>query len=185
MLLMNEEKTLNWLCSNSKLTRDTLPSIDVRYLKQNNLLHPGLSGKLLWRTSNTEIHSIGITVYKFGLDLQTRKLEHIRLSETICNYGGVRRWLICPACHRRVVAVYGFGDFKCRHCLHLTYASCNESKTTRILMKNREILERLDKINYGLNTKFTKPKGMHAITFLKLKSTLIENYRLVIEYIYK
>jgi len=54
--------------------------------------------------------------------------QEIFLDWTACNYGGLRPWFICMACRRRVAKIYfGGKNFVCRHCLNLTYRSCQES----------------------------------------------------------
>jgi len=46
------------------------------------------------------------------------------LVTTPCNYGGVRWWLECPKCHKRVAKLYEDNDdFACRICLDLEYSS--------------------------------------------------------------
>lgn len=54
--------------------------------------------------------------------------QEIYLDWTPCNYGGWRPWFICMTCRRRVAKIYfGGKNFACRHCLDLTYRSCQES----------------------------------------------------------
>ena len=54
--------------------------------------------------------------------------QEIYFDWTPCNYGGHRPWLICMHCGRRVAVLYfGGKNFACRHCLDLTYRSCQES----------------------------------------------------------
>jgi hypothetical protein len=54
--------------------------------------------------------------------------QKIFLDWTSCNYGGYRPWLICMDCGRKVAKIYFGGKiFACRHCLDLTYRSCQES----------------------------------------------------------
>jgi hypothetical protein len=54
--------------------------------------------------------------------------QEIYLDWTPCNYGGHQPWFICMACGRRVAKIYFGGKiFACRHCLDLTYRSCQES----------------------------------------------------------
>ncbi len=62
--------------------------------------------------------------------------ESIRLQTTRPNFGGVRWWFSCPRtvngeeCGRRVGKLYRPPEsqhFACRHCLDLTYVSCQKS----------------------------------------------------------
>lgn len=63
-------------------------------------------------TSNTEALAI-------KLNDQT-----IFVTETRCNYGGTRRWFICPLCKKRIGTLYRKPlsvNFFCRNCNNLTY----------------------------------------------------------------
>ena len=68
--------------------------------------------------------------------LEHRVEELVRLQTTRPNFGGVRWWFSCPRvvdgeeCDRRVGKLYrppGRRTFACRHCLDLTYESCQKS----------------------------------------------------------
>lgn len=55
-------------------------------------------------------------------------VTRVYLQSSPCNYGGVRWWMICPQCARRVTAVHlppyrGYTRFLCRHCHDLSYTS--------------------------------------------------------------
>jgi len=52
----------------------------------------------------------------------------VSLVTTLCYFGGVRYWFICPICSKRVGGLYlapGECYFKCRQCNNLTYHSRN------------------------------------------------------------
>ncbi len=62
--------------------------------------------------------------------------QKIEIFSTVCNYGGVRYWFLCPAvkdgvyCGNRVTKLFlppGGVVFGCRDCYDLTYQSCQES----------------------------------------------------------
>ncbi len=68
--------------------------------------------------------------------VEDRVEEVVRLQTTRPTFGGVRWWFSCPRvldgeeCARRVGKLYrppGSGTFACRHCLELTYESCQRS----------------------------------------------------------
>lgn len=63
--------------------------------------------------------------YSFTVGREKHKRSPlIEISDTACNYGGRRYWFNCPCCTRRVVHLYMVnGEFACRHCHNLTYAS--------------------------------------------------------------
>jgi hypothetical protein len=60
--------------------------------------------------------------------------DRVRLTTTLCNYGGQRYWFLCPICCRRVGSLYvapGDVHFGCRLCNNLTYRSRNRSPMER------------------------------------------------------
>jgi hypothetical protein len=83
--------------------------------------------------------------------------QDISLTTTLCYYGGVRHWFLCPAsvdgvlCENRVGVLYlppAGKVFACRHCYGLTYESCQQShKYDRVM----EHLEGLDEDNLTIN----------------------------------
>lgn len=57
-------------------------------------------------------------------------INHIRLTNTACHYGGRRWWFICPSCKRRCASLYMPRDsqiYRCRLCCNLTYTSAQEA----------------------------------------------------------
>ncbi len=65
-----------------------------------------------------------------------RYLYNVLMVTTVCNFGGVRYWFLCPLnnCGRRVAKLYkppGGKYFGCRHCHDLSYESRNESRLGR------------------------------------------------------
>lgn len=93
----------------------------------------GTSGSITWSRGA----SVGFRVERANHNLMLylgysfngqSKVQKIRLSETECNYGGVRYWFHCPYCYRRVAKLYApAGNFACRHCHELTYTSAQEA----------------------------------------------------------
>jgi hypothetical protein len=78
----------------------------------------------------------GRSEISYGLDLDARVLllryavnaepvrEAVMLATTSPHYGGLRWWMYCPLCGRRVAVIYGRqGRFRCRVCWGLTYRS--------------------------------------------------------------
>jgi hypothetical protein len=85
--------------------------------------------------------------------------ERIRISQTPCNFGGIRYWYHCPLirrsdiCDRRVGLLYlppSQKYFGCRHCHNLTYRSQKEhNKALDFYRKHPEkLLERTDSKAY-------------------------------------
>lgn len=93
----------------------------------------GTSGSITWSSGASVGYRVERVNYTLMLYLgysvngQSRA-QTIRLSETECNYGGVRYWFHCPRCFRRVAKLYApAGDFACRACHDLTYSSAQEA----------------------------------------------------------
>ena len=98
--------------------------------------------------------------------------QFVPLEWTPCNYGGHRPWFLCPSilCRRRVaILVAGGKRFLCRHCYRLPYASTLETRADRLLRKANKIRRRLGG-EAGMAYDFPdKPKGMHRITYERLR----------------
>ena len=86
--------------------------------------------------------------------LRTVVDETVRLTTTLCNFGGQRRWFCCPKvtngkpCGKRVGVLYlppGVQDFGCRRCYGLTYLSVQQHDK-RLDMLLRLPVEELRKV---------------------------------------
>ena len=93
---------------------------------------------------------------------------------TRCNYGGERRWLLCPRCFKRVAKLYRPPDevlFACRQCHQLTYRStqCHDAKLDRLLKAPAEILQQM----------IASPN--YSVALLGIKATFIR-FRLIDKY---
>lgn len=161
----------------TKFTTETSREIDIRYLKRMGRLFPGSWGALHWSSrgkpdgkvqffiSNGSLF-IAYQIRVLGREWETVQQE-IFFDRTIPYFGGVRLWFLCPACDRRVVALYGSGRlFLCRHCNKLTYASQQERIADRMMRKARRLRNRL---RAGASTGLIpRPKGMHRATYYRL-----------------
>ena len=61
---------------------------------------------------------------------ENQDTEQVNLVTTSPYFGGVRFWLVCPSCRRRVTKLFctwNRRSFLCRICQGLTYRSCRES----------------------------------------------------------
>jgi hypothetical protein len=84
------------------------------------------------------------------------------------HFGGTRKWLVCPKCHRRCAVLHGGTRFRCRKCCNLAYASQTEDVASRLLRKARKIRVRLGE-DGGFDDPWPeKPKGMHWKTYHRL-----------------
>jgi hypothetical protein len=109
-------------------------------------LCPGAAGTLTWTWSFGGESSISYFVTGNAepevvtLRYRLRDAEDvcipIRLESTPTQFGGQRRWLVCPLvvagvpCHRRAAKLYLPSSgryFGCRKCHDLTYRSCQEA----------------------------------------------------------
>jgi hypothetical protein len=169
----------NW-SRNGKGTTEAAKRIDIRYLKKRGYLTPGTYGSLSWAYGGEPSGSIRFVTGIGWIQLIYRCREYdgdweevnyyVDFDETICHYGGTRKWFLCPGqwCGRRVGVLYGEGKyFLCRHCYDLAYSSQNEDKAQRASRKSRKIIERLGGDPYDEDYP-DKPKGMRWKTYDRL-----------------
>ncbi len=149
----------------------------------------GIETTLSWFIGDRQIASIGMNVTPSRLTLHYLQsgnpiTQPIELTSTACNYGGVRRWIVCPTCNRRVLCLYNVGNgFACRLCQGLTYTSCQTShkyETVATLPLIREFNKalRLDKLYRKLeNTRYQSKrwnKVLDAIRKLDVESLALQ-----------
>ena len=162
-------------------TKDTLDAssrLDIRYLKKQGMLRGG-NFSLSWNRNGTPAGNVNIRVvadasmtviYKWRRNSSEEwqpKEQAVSLAHTACAYGGSRPWFVCPYCYRRVAVVVVDGaHVACRHCLKLTYASCNEDMIGRTWRKRDKYKAKLGGDDKGL---YLKPKGMHQRTWERLR----------------
>lgn len=153
--------------------------IDIRYLKKNRMLEPGIY-TLGWSYGDEETADRATLIvgrqkmavacsWTDGETGDPQKMKRvIELSESPCRYGGSRKWLICPRCgYKMAVLVLTPPHVGCRHCLHLSYASQSENASYRALRRRNKIARRLERDEY-FGEMLTRPKGMHWLTFYRL-----------------
>ncbi len=170
-----------------RTTKEELKRIDVRYMRKAGLLMPNHTGTLSWTSNGNPSGKIGYTMRK-NVMILSYTFQHqnedwkpveqtVPISRTSCNYGGERPWFHCPICQTRVAILYLVSDlFRCRHCHNIPYSSQQEGHLDRLCRKARKIRKRLyeNEIDrYGFfalsDPLFYKPKGLHWITFERLK----------------
>lgn len=156
------------------------PALDIRFLNQKNQVQNFSTGTLTWKMGGNQICSIGYTVYPDKLTLHFKYRlngtdwhsanKDIFFETTKCNLGGSRKWFRCNKCGRRVAVLYFFsGEFLCRHCHRLDYASQRENKVARLMRKARKIRSKLGASDNLFEPIWDKPKHMHHNTFDRLK----------------
>ena len=168
----------NWFRASSGTTEGSR-RVDIRYLKKMKFLTPGTSRLLRWSCAGEESGSIQFRTESDRIILTYRFREYgeewedieypVYFDSTACNYGGTRKWFLCPAqgCGRRVAVLYGGKYFLCRHCHDLAYQSQSENRALRASRRSRKIIERLGGDGYG-DFYPNKPKGMHWKTYHRL-----------------
>jgi len=137
-----------------KDTVEDCRSVSIAFLNKHGYLSPQCcqSGGISWKNCyDEETASMGIAVSmiegeryaRFQYTITDRhsgeKTDYdykVSLTTTLCNFGGVRYWFICPLslngvyCGRRVGKLYlgpGGRYYGCRHCYDLSYESRNRS----------------------------------------------------------
>ena len=177
----------------SKSTTGRYLGIDIRWMKKQGFLHPGVIGQLSWTRRGKTIGSncFGVTsdylilCYQYSQNDGGEKFikQIVYFDWTACTYGGRRQWFLCPKCGRRVAIVYGGEQFFCRGCHNLTYASQQESRADRLMRRSRKIRLRLGGGVNLLEPLPCKPKNMHWETYRRLydKATYAHYFALQIE----
>ncbi len=116
---------------------------------------------------NAELHNDGLHV------TYRKRKEHsytIPVEKQTCNFGGFRSFFQCPLCKCRMRMLYltDKSIFLCRQCLNLSYESQLLRPTLRYTHMDKKITKIIE--NQGGDTSWTKPKGMHAKTYDRLKN---------------
>jgi endogenous inhibitor of DNA gyrase (YacG/DUF329 family) len=150
--------------------------IDVRRLQRDDLLKEGMVYGWLWRDKNAEeLASINVQIvngavrfsYRTGSDYDVKVL--VGLTETACNYGGLRKWFICPYCSQRCALLYLGRQVACRKCLKLKYPSQSDDQMDASWRRQYKLEEKL-----GGRGRWRKPKGMHQSTFDSIRMKILE-----------
>jgi len=155
-------------------------SVDLAWLRRKGYLRPGYSGSVTWSRFGQKTGFIDYRVETDGLRLIYRTRPHggdwqgvnelIAFSATRANFGGFRKWFLCPSCSRRCRILYGGARFRCRRCYRLKYESQYEPAFGRAASRVHKLRERLG-ASGSLDDPFPpKPKGMHWKTYRRLEA---------------
>ena len=162
-------------------TSDRRP-LDIRRLHRAGLLAPGRVFGWHWTVCGREVFSIQARSEAERLILnyctrsrggELRLMEYpVYLEWTNCTLGGRRPWFLCPTkgCGRRVAVLFGASIFACRHCHKLAYQCQREPGYDRAARRADSIRRRLGWEPGILNGNGGKLKGMHWLTFERLKA---------------
>jgi hypothetical protein len=127
-----------WGTTITRATTEGLPRLDVRALARAGALRPGVSATVAWdrrgaittevRGGRSEELVLRYTI-KRGMAHSVACEERIPLVTTPCTFGGKRVWFACPGCGGRCAVLYGHhGQFRCRGCHRLAYASTRRER---------------------------------------------------------
>jgi len=165
--------------------RDTTSSyrqIDVRRWHRSGLLESGHFFSSQWSHGGAVVASISARTETGCVMLSYNHCKNggvwqseeypVWLEWTRCNYGGRRPWFLCPArgCGRRVAILYGGSIFACRQCYGLAYDSQREPPHDRALRRAQAIQVKLGGLPGMANAFPPKPKGMHWLTYQRLRA---------------
>ncbi len=164
--------------SGKEQTDDAMP-LDIRKIIRKGLLVPGNSFGWQWLVNDRQVAGISIRVdNNLGMVLSwcmksTGEVfeQQVQTQTSPCHLGGQRHWFTCPRCSKRVAVLYAPGRyFACRHCYGLGYATQKEGVGDRASTKADKIRKRLGWEAGTLNGDGVKPKGMHWMTYHRLKN---------------
>ena len=147
---------------------------DLRQLTKKGRVAAGQSYGWYWFRDEERIASIGVRTIPdaFLLDYTWTPSGsrpqvitcRVELTQTPCTLGGCRRWFVCPDCRRLCLVLFGIsrrGNFACRACQRLAYASEAESPVDRCWRAQRKLEARLTENGH-------RPKGMRRKTFERI-----------------
>jgi hypothetical protein len=157
-------------------------SFDVRAWKRQGKLFPWNRFGVEWKAGRTPPAMLGVLVRENDIVLLFKRLDgvydRLPLSEEAVAVehvphpvGGVRTWIVCPKCGKKVFKLYAQElRFECAECVNLPHP------VDRLSTKDRKSL-RLGKLNKMLGVpcwvplaELRRPQGMHEVTFQKLKA---------------
>jgi len=140
------------------------------------------SGRQFGRRTTNQVTSINIksisgydleyASYQIRYKYQDKPVEHnVQITNTPCNYGGVRYWFKCPHCRGRVGVLYLSGvQCACRKCFKLAYKSERETWHDQQFRKADNLRALLGWQPGIAHADGYKRKGMHWKTFYRLKA---------------
>ena len=174
----------NWCRWNTRITTASQHRVDIRWLRKQNLLQPGTSGPISWSCNGEETGRINFKIegnnmilsYRYGSQgCEGESVEQVvHMTQTPCNYGGYRKWFLCPRCSKRVEILYGVEKhFLCRHCYSLTYDSSNASPLQRIYDKAIKLQKKLGGSGILVDPVPDRPKGQHRSTYNRIVDEIL------------
>lgn len=169
----------SWYRYDKKTTLEEVKRVDVRHLKKIGVIGKSRAGKLSWSVNGRPSGAISYEAtpeyidlsfnYRRGPSEDWQPVEQrVYYARTECNYGGIRYWLLCPHCKKRVGILCAADKlFLCRHCYQIPYESQQQGRFDRVITQKHKLGHFIfDDYQGGRGWK--KKKGMHWKTFEKL-----------------
>lgn len=159
-----------WGSERTRLDTSGLLKLDIRILRRQGALRPGVYSTQTWSRRGDPVGTINVqtdrdgqsvtliyTISGHGIEPETIR-ETVHLDTTPCNFGGERSWFLCPRCmSRRDVLFSVKGRFRCRACHDLAYTSTREDELGQI---DRRIWKIAEQLGYtGSDFPFRLPNG--------------------------
>lgn len=95
----------------------------------------------------------------------------VKIVTTPCNFGGERRWFICPGCDRRCVVLYKW--LRCRICLRARYRLEAYAPVDRMLLRAQRLRRKLGQENPNtIQPMPAKPHRMRSSTYMRAISKI-------------
>jgi hypothetical protein len=167
------------LTSCRRMVEDTL-AIDVRDLARAGYLMPASTAVLRWPDRRAAVRleaAEGEVALEYVLaPVGVAIVERIALDTTPCHLGGERLWFLCPRCPsaKRVARLYFVdGQFACRTCNALLYASQYANRLERARLRLDRAAARIGPEVEPMAGKPRRPRGMWRSTFDRLCDDLL------------
>ena len=149
--------------------------LDIIHMKRQGMLQPDRRSALSWSLHGVRTAAVSIQATSDGVRLTSKTAagteavsEFVPYSQSRTNFGGVRLWLTCLGCSRRVRVLFGGQRFRCRKCHGLHYASQYEPDHERALDQADRLQRRLGG-EAGDDDLPDKPKWMRWATYERLQ----------------
>ncbi|GGO34504.1 hypothetical protein GCM10010991_25400 [Gemmobacter aquaticus] len=97
------------------------------------------------------------------------RIDGVRIAivTTPCNFGGERRWFLCPKCGRRCAVLYE--DLRCRICLRARYRLEAYAPVDRMILKAQRLRRKLGQLNPSSIKPYPKkPHRMRCTTYSRI-----------------
>ena len=165
----------------SKATTEDFFSVDLRKLTKLVPVDQNCQFTLEWRTQTKVNAAIDCRVIDDVLELyysiyngveRVSAVDYVSITKTPCNFGGVRRWFLCPSCKQKSLLLYVVDRFHCRKCQNLYHPSSNEGelfRATRALCNEQNKLNGKHLTPMDGISGISKPKWMRYKTYTRLK----------------